>query len=202
MAAGMTDITSSDTAGAPRRRRTALFVALGVGAIVVVLVVVFATAPPATTRVTRSPLVGRQVPPVVAETIDGDRFDLDELRGQWVVLNVFATWCVPCREEHPDLVRFDRRHRTIGDASVVGLVYDDDPAAVRSFRAAEGGEWPMLLDPDGRIAVSFGVAGVPESFLIAPDGTIAAKVTGGVRETELDALLDQFRTPPPPEDSP
>lgn len=197
----MTD-TLTETAHAPRGRRTALYAAAAVGAVMIALVVVFANAPAATTRVVNSPLVGRQAPPVAAETIDGERFDLETLRGQWVVLNVFATWCVPCREEHPELVRFDRRHRAIGDAAVVGLVYDDDPDAVRAFRDDEGGEWPMLLDPDGRIAVSLGVAGVPESFLIAPDGTIAAKVTGGVRDLELDALLDQLRTLRPPEDSP
>ena len=197
----MTD-TPTETAGVPRGRRTALYAAAAVGAVMIALVVVFANAPAATTRVVNSPLVGRQAPPVAAETIDGDRFDLETLRGRWVVLNVFATWCVPCREEHPDLVRFDRRHRTIGDATVVGLVYDDDPDAVRAFRDDEGGEWPMLLDPDGRIAVSLGVAGVPESFLIAPDGTIAAKVTGGVRDLELDALLDRLRNPRTSEDSP
>lgn len=197
----MTD-TPTETAHAPRGRRSALYAAAAVGAVMIALVVVFANAPAATTRVVNSPLVGRQAPPVAAETIDGERFDLETLRGQWVVLNVFATWCVPCREEHPELVRFDRRHRAIGDAAVVGLVYDDDPDAVRAFRDDEGGEWPMLLDPDGRIAVSLGVAGVPESFLIAPDGTIAAKVTGGVRDLELDALLDQLRTLRPPEDSP
>ena len=201
MATGMTD-TTNDLSTPPRRRRTALYAAAAVGAVLIGLVFVFANAPTATTRVVDSPLVGRQTPPVEAATIDGDRFDLDTLRGQWVVLNVFATWCVPCREEHPDLVRFDRRHRAIGDATVVGLVYDDDPDAVRAFRDAEGGEWPMLLDPDGRIALSLGVTGVPESFLIAPDGTVATKVTGGVRELELDALLDQLRTPRPPEDSP
>ena len=202
MATDMTDTTQNQIPAKPRRRRTALYAAATVGAVMIALVVVFASAPTATTRVVDSPLVGRQAPPVAAETIDGDRFDLDTLRGQWVVLNVFATWCVPCREEHPDLVRFDRRHRDIGDASVVGLVYDDDPDAVRAFRAEEGGEWPMLVDPDGRIAVSLGVTGVPESFLIAPDGTVAAKVTGGVRDTQLDALLNQLRNPQTPEDSP
>lgn len=200
MAADMTGVDPS-LHDAPRPRRTAVLIAGAVGLVVVGLVVVFANAPTATTRVVASPLVGRPVPAVAADTIDGDRFDIDELRGSWVVLNVFATWCVPCREEHPDLVRFDTIHRAQGDAAVVGLVYDDDPAAVRAFRADEGGEWPMLLDPDGRIAVNLGVAGVPESFIVAPDGIIAAKVTGGIRYDELEALLDRLRNPPTDKDT-
>ena len=184
-----------------RRRRSVLLIAAAVGLIALGLVWVLANAPSATTRVTRSPLVGRPVPDVAGTTVDGDRFDLTELRGQWVLVNVFATWCVPCREEHPHLVRFDDTHRRLGDASVVGLVFDDDPAAVRAFREAEGGDWPMLSDPDGRIAVNLGVTGVPESFLITPDGIVAAKITGGVRFDQLEALLDQIRNPSVPEDT-
>lgn len=106
----------------------------------------------------------------------------------------------PCRVEHPELVRFDTAHRARGDASVVGIVYDDDPGAVRRFRAEEGGSWPMLVDPDGRIALSLGVSGVPESFLIIPDGQVAAKVVGGVRFDQLE-LLSRLRNPQTQEDS-
>lgn len=197
-----TDLTSTDPKldaerSPGRPRRTALAVCAVVGVLLLGLVFVFANAPVATTQVVNSPLVGRPAPEVVATTIDGDTFDMAELRGQWVVLNVFATWCVPCREEHPHLVRFDTLHRARGDAAVVGLVYDDDAEAVRQFRAEEGGDWPMLTDPDGRIALSLGVAGVPESFIIGPDGVIAAKVTGGVRLDELEVLLERVKDPLP-----
>lgn len=158
-------------------------------------------APLATTLLASSPLLGKPAPAVVAETIDGEQFDLAELRGRWVLINVFATWCVPCRVEHPELVRFDAEHRARGDAAVVGIVYDDDPGAVRRFRAEEGGTWPMLVDPDGRIAVSLGVSGVPESFFIAPDGRVAAKIVGGVRFDELEQLLSRLRQPPNQEES-
>ncbi len=79
----------------------------------------------------------------------------------------------------------------VADATVVGVIYDDEVNAVRQFRDEEGGSWPMLVDGDGRIALDFGVAGVPESFLIAPDGVIVAKVVGGVRARELERLLEQ-----------
>lgn len=126
---------------------------------------------------------------VSGTTIDGDPFALASLRGRWVLINFFATWCNPCRVEHPELVKFDDRHRAIGDASVVGIVFDDDVDAIRQFRKDEGGTWPMLEDPDGSLAVAFGVARVPESFLVAPDGTVVAKLVGGVRDADLERLL-------------
>lgn len=156
-----------------------------------VLLVVWAaaTVAPGAGRLGGSPLLGKPAPDVVAETIDGDRFRLADLRGKWVLVNVFATWCVPCRVEHPHLVAFDERHRRIGDAAVVGIVYEDDPGAVRRFRHEEGGEWPMLVDPDGRIALSFGVTGVHESYLLTPEGVIAARLVGGVRLEDLEQIL-------------
>lgn len=177
------------TVDAPRRR--ALWVTVALGAVTLGLVAVLATSTSATSRATESPLIGKQVPTVSGTTIDGATFDLATLRGRWVLINFFATWCVPCREEHPELVRFDDHHRTIGDARVVGIVFDDDPDAIRAFRRDEGGTWPMVEDPQGQIAVSFGVARVPESFLVAPDGTVVAKLSGGVRETQLERLLTE-----------
>ena len=124
-------------------------------------------------------------------TIDGEPFDLSSLRGRWVLVNFFATWCTPCRDEHPDLVAFDERHRAIGDARVVGIIFDDDVDAIREFRDEEGGTWPMLEDPEGTTAVAFGVARVPESFLVAPDGTVVTRLVGGVRISDLEELLLQ-----------
>jgi len=170
-------------------RRAALWISLTLGAVVLALVAVLAISPSATSRTTDSPLIGKQVPTVEATTIDGEAFDLATLGGRWVLVNFFATWCIPCREEHPELVSFDERHQAVGDARVVGVVFDDDVDAIRQFRREEGGTWPMLEDPEGRLAVAFGVARVPESFLIAPDGTVVTKLVGGVRDADLERLL-------------
>jgi cytochrome c biogenesis protein CcmG/thiol:disulfide interchange protein DsbE len=153
------------------------------------LVAVLATRESAGTRAADSPLLGKPAPDVTGETIDGDKVGLAQFRGKWVLVNFFATWCIPCRQEHPDLIRFSNQHRQAGDLEVVGVVYDDSLAAVRDFRRKEGGDWPLLADPNGRIALDFGVSGVPESYLISPDGTVAAKVIGGVQAAALDDLL-------------
>jgi len=172
-----------------RRTRRGLWIALAVAVPVVLLIAVLATRQPAQTRIANSPLLGKQAPVVEADTIDGQPFRLADTRGRWVLVNFFATWCVPCRLEHGDLIRISER----GDAAVVGVVYSDNVQAVREFRDDKGGAWPMVADPRGRIALDFGVAGVPESYLIDPDGRIAAKVLGGIRAADFDRLLAQAR---------
>jgi cytochrome c biogenesis protein CcmG, thiol:disulfide interchange protein DsbE len=172
-----------------RRTRRALWIAVGVAVPVALLIVILAVQPPAGTRQAKSPLVGKPAPAAAGTTIDGSQASLADLRGRWVVVNFFATWCVPCRLEHPDLVRFAQQHGTLGDAAVLGVVFGDNTQAVREFRDEEGGDWPMLTDPSGRVAIDFGVAGVPESFLVDPDGVVVAKIVGGIRAPDLDRLL-------------
>lgn len=141
----------------------------------------------------RSALIGLPAPGIAGETIDGDRFDLVDRRGEFVVVNFFATWCVPCIREHPELVEFEERHREEGDASVVSVVFDSRPEQVRDFFDENGGDWPVVPDPDGRTALQYGVTGVPESYLIAPDGTVLTKIEGGVTADVLDDLLEQVQ---------
>lgn len=196
MAPGMSDhdIDEVETDVPPdvsplRRTRLGLWIAVGVAVPVALVITVLATREPAQTRIADSPLLGKQVPAVEATTIDDVPFRLSDTRGRWVLVNFFATWCVPCRLEHPDLIQISQR----GDVALVGVVYSDSVQAVKEFRAEEGGDWPMLTDPRGRIALDFGVAGVPESYLIDPDGRIVAKVLGGIRAVDFDRLLAKAR---------
>lgn len=167
------------------RSRVALFSALGLAVVLAVFVWVLAGSEPSTARRVDSPLLGRQAPSL------GDDVALGE--GRWTVVNFFATWCPPCIEEHPDLVRFAERHASRGDAEVVSVVFGDEARAVEAFFADNGGDWPVVHDPDGRIAVDFGVTNVPESYLVSPDGVIAAKIVGGIDLESLEALLAEAR---------
>ena len=100
---------------------------------------------------------------------------------------------MPCWIEHPELDAFDRAHRRTGDAVLVSLLFDDDPASAREFFADSGGEWPVVLDDDGLVASAFGIPKVPESYLVTPSGRVAVKFTGGVTRDGLDRAIDQLQ---------
>lgn len=174
------------------RRRVGPWIAVGVLLAMLGLVVALATSDPATRSVAASPLIGRQAPAIAAERLMGGRFDLAQQRGGFVVVNFFATWCVPCIKEHPELVEFSRAEGPDG-VTIVSVVYDDDPDDVRQFFDDNGGDWPVVIDTDGRIALSYGVSGVPESYLVAPDGTVVTKLIGGVTADDLGQVLADAR---------
>jgi len=191
----ISDVVEGDTrddqgTGRPQRR-TALVAAVIVGVVLVLLVGVLATRDPATDRQADSPLIGRAAPAITEDALDGEPFDLDALRGRWVVVNFFATWCVPCRVEHPELVRFAEAHPD--DAAVVSVVFDDEPGDVQAFFEQNGGEWPVVPGEGTGVILDYAVSGIPESFLVAPNGVVVAKVTGGVTATGLDQIIAEVQ---------
>jgi len=176
----------------PGRGRTALVAAVVVGLLAVAFVVVLATRDPSTERSTQSPLLGRVAPTIVGPTLDGGEYALSDHRGRWVVVNFFATWCTPCIVEHPELMDFQERHAELGDATVVSVLFDDRPDTAQAFFEREGGDWPVVIDDDGAASVAYGVARVPESFVVAPDGTVVQRLVGGITAEQLDGVLAAF----------
>lgn len=171
-------------------RRTALWVAAGVGLVMILLIGLLQTRKPAVDTIAASPLVGRRAPGITGTTLAGERLDLSRLRGKFVLVNFFNSWCVPCRQEHPELLKFDERHRAAGDAQLVGVIHDDDADAVRAYLSKKGGSWPVI-DDGGHIALDYGVRGQPETFVINPEGIVIKRFISAVDADGLDALLRQ-----------
>jgi cytochrome c biogenesis protein CcmG/thiol:disulfide interchange protein DsbE len=176
----------------PNRRRAALYVAIPVAIVVVLLVVVLVTRKSAADRADFNPLVNKPAPAIVGQTIttDGKPFDLDQFKGEWVVVNFFATWCVPCQQEHPDLVEFERRHATSNDVQLVSVVFQDDPAAVKDYFAKHGGDWPVVSGDQGRMALDYSVIRVPDTYIIDQLGIVRARIPRPLENAdELDQIL-------------
>ena len=190
----MTDLGTTDAAEPTDESgpRTALVASLVIAVFVALLVVVLATRDSSNERSTQSPLLGKVAPTVAGTTLDGEEISAADLRGRWVVVNFFASWCIPCREEHPQLLAFDAAHRAEGDAALIGVTFDEKADDARAFFEENGGTWPVIDDPENSIGVDFGVAQVPETFVIAPDGTVVQRYAGGVTKAALDELIASY----------
>lgn len=127
-----------------------------------------------------SVLLDRPAPPLSGPTLDGGELDLRNYGGQVVLVNVWASWCVPCRQEYPVLEQASRELAPYG-LQVVGINTQDTNEDAKAFLAELGGaNFPSVIDPDGRIAVEWGTFGVPETFVVDRDGRLRRKVVGAV----------------------
>lgn len=172
-----------------RRPRTARWIALAVAVVLVAFLVVLATRESAESSLADSPLLGKPAPEVIGKGLDGGTVRLSQFRGRYVVLNFFATWCVPCVREHDDLVRFSTRHAETNDATVLAVIFDDEPDNVQRFFRQRGGDWPVIADERGKVSLDFGVRGPPESFLIDRNGIVVSRIIGEVDDRRLEDLL-------------
>lgn len=175
----------------PGRRRRGLWLgallvaAVGVAAI---LGVGFGRDP----RIVESVLLDEPAPPLSGRTLGGGSFDLDAHLDQVVVVNVWASWCTVCKEEHPELEAAARRLASHG-VQFVGLNTQDTVEDARAFLQEMGGSsFPSVRDPNGRKALDWGVFGVPETFLVDQRGHVRAKIVGAVTEEWLVARAVQL----------
>lgn len=135
-----------------------------------------------------SPLIGQPMPAIRLTAMDGATFDSAELAGRPVLVNFWASWCIPaCVDEHPVLMEAARRHPQL---AVVGVLYNDTVTDARAFLVRYGdGGWPNLIDPGGATAIEFGVFGPPETFLVDAAGIVRVKYVGPLTTEVLDGLL-------------
>jgi len=139
----------------------------------------------------RSPLVGRLAPDFLLRGAGGtERISLDQYRGRPLVVNFWATWCVPCYAEHPVLTAGARANS--GRAQFLGVVYDDAEPTILEFLAQYGSSYPTLIDREGKTAIAYGVHGVPETFFISADGKVVAKYEGPLTPEILNDHLGRL----------
>ncbi len=185
---------SEPVVAARRGRRVAPFISLGVAAVLAALFIVLANSKSEKPDTTSSFLLGRPAPAVVSTTLDGKPFDLSRRKGSWVVLNFFQSTCLPCKAEHPELVAFAAQQASIADgAELYTVVKDDTDAAVSKWFAEQGGSWPIIKDDNGSISTAFGVAQVPETWIIDPSGIVVSRYPGTITADSLATDLQLLR---------
>ncbi len=173
--------------------RMALFGAIAVGLVLVAFIAVLATSS-TDDSLGSSPLIAKPAPAIVGQTVDGATFDLDDERGRWVVVNFFATTCIPCIQEHPELVAFDEAHSETNDATVVSIAFSDSAKNVEEFFEQNGGDWAVLGEDTGRHAIGYGVAAVPETYLVSPNGIVTTKFIGGITQADIENEMARLTT--------
>jgi cytochrome c biogenesis protein CcmG/thiol:disulfide interchange protein DsbE len=176
------------------RRRAALFFPLAVFALLVALFFVRLYAGDAS-RIP-SALIGKQVPTFVLPPLEGLQgvpgLTNEDLRqGHVSVVNVFASWCAPCHIEHPTLMVLARDEGLKAKGvRIVGLTYKDEPLNALKFLKEDGNPFAQIgVDQPGRVAIDFGVYGVPETFIVRGDGAIAYKFVGPLTAEAVQTTL-------------
>lgn len=142
-----------------------------------------------------SPLLGQPAPEFELAGLDGSEgVSLSDLRGDIVVVNFFASWCLECREEHDDLVATSESFAD-QEVTFVQIGYQEDPADSIAYleEAGRSDSTLYLADPGSRTAIAYGVFGIPETFFIDPEGTVVGKVIGETNALILGATIDSIR---------
>lgn len=146
-------------------------------------------------------MVGQPIPETVLPMLTGDQAGPGQVDlktagvGRPMIVNVFASWCAPCRIEHPKLLQLKQR-----GIAVVGVAYKDEPVATRAFLDELGDPFAMVLvDREGRVGLDLGISGVPETFAVDAMGRITAKQSGPLLDdADIDRLVASMQAPPRP----
>lgn len=179
-------------------RRVAPFAAFGAALVAAVLVFMLATANGRQASAS-TPLLDQPAPDAAAVLTDGTRFELSRRKGSWVVLNFFDPACVPCIAEHPELIRFvdDQRALDTAGAEFYTIVQNGTRDEVARFFDERGGDWPVVYDDDAEFQIGFGVAQVPETWIIDPSGMVRGRIISTVTADDLNGILGRMRAPAP-----
>ena len=168
--------------------------ALLVSVVVVAFSVLLVTRHPVSEATsTPSPLLGKVAPVLKGRELGGGAFDLNRHRGQVVVVNFWASWCVPCQQEAPELSTFawQERHRGV---VLIGVVFNDTLSAALAFQRHYGSLYRSLIDPGGTMANRYGVSAPPTTFVISPEGRVLVELIGPVNAQQLESVVRRVQT--------
>ncbi|MHB8375993.1 MAG: TlpA family protein disulfide reductase [Dehalococcoidia bacterium] len=136
----------------------------------------------------RVPLVGQPAPDFALRDIDGNVVKLSDLRGKVVWINFWATWCVPCKQELPEIQKIAAEKRSAGLA-VLAVNWQESADAARAYFAANGISLPLLLDRSGSVFTQYKLNGLPDHFFIDRQGRVAAMYYGQLSEARMRQKL-------------
>ncbi|MDQ2951941.1 MAG: TlpA family protein disulfide reductase [Chloroflexota bacterium] len=162
---------------------------VAIGALVVVLILAFRRDP----HDVRTGTVGKPAAAFTLQKLDGAGvLRLDDAKGKVTIVNFFASWCIPCKQENPDLVRVWERYRA-SDVVFIGVLYQDSRDSGLRYVRDNGVTWLTGSDDDGRVAFAYGVFGIPETYFIDADGIIQGRHIGPIDELTLVRAIDTLR---------
>ena len=134
---------------------------------------------------------GQPAPPFTLKALDsGQRVSLEQLKGRPTVINFWASWCGPCKMEHPVLEWGSREFG--GEAQFLGVVFEHTEDNARQFLSQMGASFPQLVDTHSGVAVAYGVAGVPETYFIDAQGRIVDKHVGPIGPEQLQGWVQRL----------
>lgn len=142
-----------------------------------------------------SMMVGKPSPDFVLQTLDGKTLTRESLKGRPFVINFWATWCGPCFFEHGVFKEVSERYakeHTEERVEFLGVVYQDKKEAVEMFLKEYGTPFTVGLDPVSKMAIAFGVGGIPETFFVDAAGVIRSKFTGVLSVPQLEMQLEKL----------
>jgi cytochrome c biogenesis protein CcmG, thiol:disulfide interchange protein DsbE len=140
------------------------------------------------------PQVGSPVPDFKLTAFDGSPMNLSSQRGQVVVVNFFASWCTPCREEAADLQQTWQSYQGRG-VQFFGIAYKDAASKAQAFLQEFDATYPSTSEPGNRTARDYGVTGVPETYVVDQQGTLVRHYLGAITKAQLSQDLNQLLGP-------